>query len=1157
MSYSLSLTTTVLQTGDYYYIWATNDNTNITVNGTNVATINNGQVYEGFLTDPSAYIVTNNPVYVYQLTGIGGEMATTNLPSIICTGSQLVSFIRSTTETFQLNLLCKTADTGSFTLNGQTGIITAAMFQPVPGTNGIWQAARITSDNLPNIDNLFTTAAASVVANTTGLFHLGFLNGGGTTGTRLGYFSNYATVTTSPEITSASCLGNNIQLSSNLITGATYNWTGPNGFSSNIYNPVIVNPNLNNSGTYYLTANINGCGISVDSVNVIVHPLPVLNFVKSRDTICYADSTHINFTISGTSTWTVVYGNVNGTGVQTLIVNQSPFYFASGQLTSNTVYSIRSISDSNTCTASYSGTNTVNDTLIINQLPIAGFSNSLPSCEKNSFLFKDSSVADMDTLTNWYWNMGNSDIKNLNSKQPFSETYAAWGNYTIKLAVQSSMGCKSDTLIKTITVHPLPKPGFILPEVCLNDAFAQFKDTSSIPDGTNGLSYHWNFGDANANTVSNPDTSVLQNPLHKYSAQGIYTAKLKLTSVNNCIDSLSQSFTVNGAIPKAAFAMLNKGIQCSNDTVKIMNKATVDFGSITKVKIYWDFNNQPVVFDSINNPSANAVFGHLYPNFSPPNKNFRILFYAYSGLSCVDIKDTTITITASPVVQFSAIPGICHDASARQITQATETNNVSGSFTYYGNGVSLNGLINPIQTGTDTIKALYTSVNGCMDSAQQIVTIWPSPQANWAFGYPQCEKNDIVFTDSSVANFSHIIQWSWQFGDQTIRVNNSGAPFTKQYAMYGTYTASLAVTTDSGCISTAADKQIIVHSLPNVQFRIPAVVCLPGGKAQFSDSSTIVDQSQSLFTYLWKFTDNNNNERSLLKNPVHQYSAVGSYPVSLTITSKDGCIDSLTKSFSNIYPQPKAAIIATATEVCMGTGITFSDATTLFTGALQSWNWDLAEGHTAQTKNTVRRFADSGNYTISLYVYDAKGCMSDTAFINIIVDPYPVLSLPKQMDVLQGNSVPILTTYLWVDTPPAATYLWSPALYLNTDTALVPITTPVNNLTYTLSVTGKGNCTVSDSILVKVLRLPVIPNAFSPNNDGINDKWEIKYLNDYPAALVTVFDRYGQPVYNSSGTYIPWDGTFKGSPLPIGTYYYIISPGNGRKVLSGSVTLLR
>ena len=89
------------------------------------------------------------------------------------------------------------------------------------------------------------------------------------------------------------------------------------------------------------------------------------------------------------------------------------------------------------------------------------------------------------------------------------------------------------------------------------------------------------------------------------------------------------------------------------------------------------------------------------------------------------------------------------------------------------------------------------------------------------------------------------------------------------------------------------------------------------------------------------------------------------------------------------------------------------------------------------------------------------------------------------------------------------------------------------------------------------MRLPVIPNAFSPNNDGINDKWEIKYLNDYPAALVTVFDRYGQPVYNSSGTYIPWDGTFKGSPLPIGTYYYIISPGNGRKVLSGSVTLLR
>jgi len=87
---------------------------------------------------------------------------------------------------------------------------------------------------------------------------------------------------------------------------------------------------------------------------------------------------------------------------------------------------------------------------------------------------------------------------------------------------------------------------------------------------------------------------------------------------------------------------------------------------------------------------------------------------------------------------------------------------------------------------------------------------------------------------------------------------------------------------------------------------------------------------------------------------------------------------------------------------------------------------------------------------------------------------------------------------------------------------------------------------------------PVVPNAFSPNGDGINDTWVIRYLNEYPSADVEVFNRYGQPVYHATGGYTtPWDGTYKGQPLPVGTYYWIIRPGSGRKQISGSVTILR
>jgi gliding motility-associated-like protein len=96
-----------------------------------------------------------------------------------------------------------------------------------------------------------------------------------------------------------------------------------------------------------------------------------------------------------------------------------------------------------------------------------------------------------------------------------------------------------------------------------------------------------------------------------------------------------------------------------------------------------------------------------------------------------------------------------------------------------------------------------------------------------------------------------------------------------------------------------------------------------------------------------------------------------------------------------------------------------------------------------------------------------------------------------------------------------------------------------------------------DTVAVKILQLPLIPNAFSPNGDGINDTWEIKYLNSYTDCTVEVFSRAGQLIFRSVGYSASWNGTFHGSPVPIGTYYYLINPKMGRKPIAGSVTIVR
>jgi len=136
-------------------------------------------------------------------------------------------------------------------------------------------------------------------------------------------------------------------------------------------------------------------------------------------------------------------------------------------------------------------------------------------------------------------------------------------------------------------------------------------------------------------------------------------------------------------------------------------------------------------------------------------------------------------------------------------------------------------------------------------------------------------------------------------------------------------------------------------------------------------------------------------------------------------------------------------------------------------------------------------------------------------------------------------------------------YLWTPATGLDNPNAIAPNASPKDDITYTLNVVSQTCGTAASSVFVRVYKKITIPNAFTPNNDGINDFWHIDALITYPSCLVLVFDRDGQKVYQSTGYPKPWDGTRSGSPLPAGTYYYIIDLKGNLPKLSGWVLIVR
>jgi gliding motility-associated-like protein len=173
---------------------------------------------------------------------------------------------------------------------------------------------------------------------------------------------------------------------------------------------------------------------------------------------------------------------------------------------------------------------------------------------------------------------------------------------------------------------------------------------------------------------------------------------------------------------------------------------------------------------------------------------------------------------------------------------------------------------------------------------------------------------------------------------------------------------------------------------------------------------------------------------------------------------------------------------------------------------------------------------------------------------QIEVYPTPQANAGPDKVVLEGGQVQ-LTPQLISNIP--VTYTWSPATGLNDAGVASSYASPSQDMVYTLTVRSDRGCETSDQVAVKLLLKPVIPNIFSPNGDGINDRWVIEHLESYPGCIIQLFNRYGQQVLKMVNYTTPWDGKINGKDAPVGTYYYIIDPRNGRQPMTGYVDIIR
>lgn len=219
--------------------------------------------------------------------------------------------------------------------------------------------------------------------------------------------------------------------------------------------------------------------------------------------------------------------------------------------------------------------------------------------------------------------------------------------------------------------------------------------------------------------------------------------------------------------------------------------------------------------------------------------------------------------------------------------------------------------------------------------------------------------------------------------------------------------------------------------------------------------------------------------------------------------------------------------------------------------------WSDIPGATSSVYQTPA-LKSSGSYWYRLSVVESSvaqisSCKIASEVMAINIRPKPKVNAGPDRTMLAGYPVSLSGSA----EGESLSYNWSPDLYIQNGNSLTPAVSPPNDMSYTLTATSAFGCEESDEVNVKVVSGIFVPNAFTPNGDGKNDRWEIPFLDPSFEGQVRVYNRWGQLVYSSSAAPVYWDGTFKGEPQSPGIYtWYLVIPKYNVN-MKGSIMLIR
>ena len=1046
---------------------------------------------------PCPAVYSSVAIINIDLASVGGTLASNNS---LCTGDPTVR---------------------TLTLTGKRGNVL------------YWQYSTNGGSTWTNIVNTTTTHTYSNLTTTT-RYRVVVQNG-----TCAPANSNSVTITISPNsvggtITPDSvtvCSGANsgtLTLSGHIGSVVRWQRSTDNGVTwTNIANTTTTQnyTNLTVSRWYRAQVRSGACAqVNSDTARIYVSPGSVGGTVNSSATVCSGNN-------SGTLTLTGETGSVvrwefstDGGSTWTDIANTTTTE-AYLNITVNTMY--RAFVQLGTCGGAYSST----ATLTVNTPSVGGAVTGDATVCSGSNGGTLTLSGDTGAILNWISSTdGGATWTNI-ANTSASQTYTNLTATTIYAAVVQSGVCPADTSTPaTITVDPITVGGSVsgAGTVC-----SGANSGAVTLMGSTGNVLQWEYStDGGATWITIVNTTTSQS----YNNITTATTYRALVQSGVCSQAYSSPATLAVDPQSVGGTVYGETTVCATS-----NSGTLTLIGYTGGIVGWESSvDAGVTWSPIANTSAFENYNNL-----AVTTHYRAL--VRSGVCFNDTSSVAIVYVDAASVggAITMSDTVCAGANSDTLNLTGHTGSVmgweistDGGFTWYNiSNTTTEQRYNNLMTTTMFRATVKNGVCPAANATEATLTVLPASVGGTLNG------STAVCDSSNSGNLNltgytgNITMWQYSTDYGTTWTDTIHTTANYTYTNLSDTTWFRAIVMNGFCANDTSTTALIeTHPRPVVDF-IPTVVCI-GGPTTFTNQTTI--SSGFIQFYNWDF---GNNQTSIGINPAHTYTSPGIYSASLVAISNFGCVDSIRKNVT-VNGLPDATITPSSSlQFCVG------DSVTLIAVADSNYAYLWNAGDSIQMIQPSITVDSSATYILTV-TDTITGCVNSDSIV-VIVNSTPIADAGMDSTISLGESI-------YLEGKGGLVYSWTPSTGLSNSNISNPLATPLIDTRYVLMVTDDKGCTDSDtvSIFVKPDYKFTVNNILTPNGDGFNDVWLIENIMNYPNNEVIIFNRNGQVVFQANDYKNDWEGTFNGSPLSDGTYYYVVKFTDSEIILKGSITVL-